>query len=148
MTVDLPRGRKHGTGWAYRFGCKCDECRDWNRRRAYGERTPSPDGKTIGACGMLRMTNTEHMPWTDQALCQGCDPALFFPTRGESSGPAKLVCFDCPVKARCLWAGMHEKHGVWGGKSERQRRAMRTDPTAMLMVQLAAELEEHVEAVA
>lgn len=65
------------------------------------------------------------MTWRDRAVCRGCDPDLFFPERGESCFEAKLVCSHCPVQAECLEAGLMESVGVWGGKSERERRVLR-----------------------
>lgn len=61
------------------------------------------------------------------ARCKGLDPELFHPGRGESTEPAKAVCSDCPVRLACLdYALAHrERHGVWGGLSERERRSLR-----------------------
>lgn len=61
--------------------------------------------------------------WTG-ALCTGCDPDLFFPTRGEQTKQAKAVCFRCPLRERCLDYALDnfEKHGIWGGMSEQERR--------------------------
>jgi WhiB family transcriptional regulator, redox-sensing transcriptional regulator len=72
------------------------------------------------------------MSWYHHAACRGEDPELFFPI--GSTGPAllqigeaKRVCARCPVQSDCLrWAiltGMD--HGVWGGMSEGERRALR-----------------------
>ena len=40
---------------------------------------------------------------------------------------AKAVCAGCPVREACLEFALanDERWGVWGGTSERQRRAMR-----------------------
>lgn len=65
--------------------------------------------------------------WMDDALCLGMDPELFFPMRGESTRHAKNVCKECPVRIECLnYANTspYEKHGIWGGLSERERRRM------------------------
>lgn len=64
--------------------------------------------------------------WKDQALCKGSGTAQFFPERGE---PFKYpeVCKTCPVQQQCLEAGLSEYHGIWGGRSEKQRRAMRRE---------------------
>ena len=37
------------------------------------------------------------------------------------------LCADCPVTAECLQLALDngEVHGIWGGKTERQRRRMR-----------------------
>lgn len=66
-------------------------------------------------------------PWQALAECQGVDPDLFFPERGASIREAKAVCARCPVTAECLEHAIthHEVHGIWGGKSERERRALR-----------------------
>lgn len=67
--------------------------------------------------------------WADQAECLGMDPELFHPGRGDdtSVSNAKAVCAVCPVRAECLDHAMThgEKHGIWGGTSERERRRMR-----------------------
>jgi WhiB family redox-sensing transcriptional regulator len=65
--------------------------------------------------------------WIELAACRGLDAALFFPTRGEWTRAAREVCGGCPVRAECLEHALDagEKFGIWGGKTERQRRAMR-----------------------
>lgn len=68
--------------------------------------------------------------WMHRGACT--DPqvaANFFPTRGESPAPAKAVCAECPVREDCLeYAVTHrELNGVWGGVSERRRRAIRSE---------------------
>ena len=68
-------------------------------------------------------------PWMESGNCRGVDPALFFPTQGESLAAAKAVCRACEVRAECLnFALTHmEKFGVWGGYSEKERRRMRRE---------------------
>ncbi len=40
---------------------------------------------------------------------------------------AKTVCQVCPIRARCLeWALVAWEPGIWGGTTERQRRAIRS----------------------
>ncbi len=65
--------------------------------------------------------------WQDHANCQGCDPDLFFPERGGPTAEAKAVCAGCQVRAECIaYALDHSiKFGIWGGRSERERRHMR-----------------------
>ena len=74
------------------------------------------------------MTFTEPPDWHQHAACAGTDPDLFFPGRGESITGARRVCATCPVKAECLDYAIRngETIGVWGGTSERERRAMRS----------------------
>ena len=70
--------------------------------------------------------------WRDQAACVGEDPELFFPL--GKTGPAMLqideakqVCRRCEVREQCLgWALENSyDHGVWGGLSEDERRALK-----------------------
>lgn len=63
----------------------------------------------------------------EDAACRGMDTNLFFPTRGEDHTAAKQVCARCKVKNPCReWAlANNEKHGIWGGTAERERRTTR-----------------------
>ena len=65
-------------------------------------------------------------PWAADGLCAQTDPDAFFPDLGGSVKQAKKVCAQCDVRAECLdWAlSTNERFGVWGGKSERERRAL------------------------
>jgi WhiB family transcriptional regulator, redox-sensing transcriptional regulator len=65
-------------------------------------------------------------PWMYDGLCAQVDPDLWYPDKGGSTGDAKRICAGCPVKFECLeYALDHaERHGVWGGLSERQRRKL------------------------
>lgn len=69
--------------------------------------------------------------WRSAGACQQEDPDIFFPM---SKGPglvqlqrAKAVCAGCPVRAECLEFAVRtvQDHGVWGGTSEDERRALR-----------------------
>jgi WhiB family redox-sensing transcriptional regulator len=65
--------------------------------------------------------------WQLHSNCRGVDPELFFPLRGESTWEAKAVCAGCIVRQDCLEYALanNEKWGIWGGLSERGRRAVR-----------------------
>jgi WhiB family redox-sensing transcriptional regulator len=66
--------------------------------------------------------------WQVRANCRGLDPDLFFPERGEDARSAKAVCAGCTVRAQCLSEAIEdERHGIWGGTSERERRRIRWD---------------------
>lgn len=67
-------------------------------------------------------------PWQDRARCRDVDVDAFFPERGESSREAKEICAACPVRIECLNYALHndERHGVWGGMTERERRRLRS----------------------
>ena len=65
--------------------------------------------------------------WRDDAACRGLDAILFHPERGGDSRSPKSVCDGCSVAEECLAFALvnFEKHGIWGGKSEKERRVMR-----------------------
>lgn len=69
--------------------------------------------------------------WHQHAACRGMT-ALFFPPRGENAHHAKAVCATCPVRDECLNDALDhgDKHGVWGGASENERRRMRSNLAA------------------
>lgn len=78
----------------------------------------------------------ENTHWQNRAECKKYDPELFFPT--GTTGPAilqieeaKQVCRSCEVRERCLeWAIENgQDHGVWGGMSEDERRALKRKGT-------------------
>jgi WhiB family redox-sensing transcriptional regulator len=75
---------------------------------------------------------TTPMNWRSQSACRHADPELFFPEGSagaalEAADQAKRICRECPVRARCLdWALTHNAaYGVWGGRTEEERRAFR-----------------------
>lgn len=66
--------------------------------------------------------------WRYEGLCRQVDPELFFPEKGQdTTKAAKRVCAECPVLAQCLEQALikGERFGVWGGKTERERRKLR-----------------------
>lgn len=65
--------------------------------------------------------------WTMSALCAQVDPAIFYPAKGDHSGPARAVCGRCIVAEQCLeYALEHDdQHGIYGGLVVRERRAIR-----------------------
>ena len=65
-------------------------------------------------------------PWMDEAVCAGSG-VNFFPERGDGTDHLKAMCSECPVSDECLEYGMMDKHGIWGGKSERERRVIRRE---------------------
>jgi WhiB family redox-sensing transcriptional regulator len=65
--------------------------------------------------------------WHREAACKGLPADWFFPLRGERWTPAMEVCAGCSVQPWCLLASLArgEKHGIWGGTSDRTRRRYR-----------------------
>lgn len=66
------------------------------------------------------------MPDLPGALCAETDPDLFYPEKGGSTRDAKATCMRCEVRDSCLQAALDngERFGIWGGLSERERRAL------------------------
>jgi WhiB family redox-sensing transcriptional regulator len=82
--------------------------------------TPSPDESTS-----LYDSSTNNS-WLNKTACHKVDPAVFFPARGESEKPAKKICAGCQVIDICLEEALiHDRFGIRGGTSERQRRIIR-----------------------
>ena len=69
------------------------------------------------------------MDWRHFAACRDIDPEVFFPFPGDTDGQdaARAICSGCPVRSDCLnWAlATGRDHGVWGGLTEDERRALR-----------------------
>jgi len=65
--------------------------------------------------------------WKLKAACSKYDQDAWFPERGASTRAAKSICRQCDVQEECLEyaVNMGEKFGIWGGLSERERRAIR-----------------------
>ncbi len=63
--------------------------------------------------------------WTVRAVCAGGDPDTLFVT-GAAQREAAKICQACPVRLECLADALdnHIEYGVWGGMTERQRRAV------------------------
>ena len=63
--------------------------------------------------------------WANVALCQKSSPDELF-VRGAEQHKAKTVCGACPVRAECLAEALDNQieWGVWGGLTERERRAL------------------------
>ena len=64
--------------------------------------------------------------WRQRGACRGLDPEIFYPPTDDEADAAKAVCAECPVREPCLEFALtvREKHGVWGGRTERERRRL------------------------
>ena len=72
--------------------------------------------------------------WMVGAACLGRTDLFFAPDASETragrryrESQAKSVCFECEVRSHCLSEALKsdEKFGIWGGLTERERRAKR-----------------------
>lgn len=67
--------------------------------------------------------------WMDRANCIGTDPEAWFPGKGgRVSGAQRRVCAECEVRGECLiYALKYGLGGIWGGKTERERRTIKRE---------------------
>ncbi|HEY1972353.1 MAG TPA: WhiB family transcriptional regulator [Pseudonocardia sp.] len=63
--------------------------------------------------------------WNSLGNCRHGDPDRLFVT-GAKQRAARTVCRGCPVLKQCLAMALDDRieFGVWGGMTERERRAM------------------------
>jgi len=80
--------------------------------------------------------------WRVSANCRNGDPERLFVT-GAKQREARSVCRGCPVLRQCLAHALDERveFGVWGGMTERERRAMlRARPDVTCWASLLSEV--------
>lgn len=76
---------------------------------------------------LIRAVTERHdNAWRTRGVCQTVDPETFFPVPMAPADVAIGLCGRCPVAGACLaWAlSVGDCHGVWGGTTARERRAM------------------------
>lgn len=63
--------------------------------------------------------------WASLGACRDCEPDALF-VRGAAQRTARMMCFQCPVRIECLADALesNSSYGVWGGLTERERRAV------------------------
>jgi WhiB family redox-sensing transcriptional regulator len=74
--------------------------------------------------------------WQADAACQGEGGSVFYPpmrperkaARLAREQRAKAVCATCVVRTECLEQALafNERHGIWGGLTDAERRSLRT----------------------
>jgi WhiB family redox-sensing transcriptional regulator len=75
---------------------------------------------------VLRAAEDEgRIAWVAKALCRTADPDELF-VRGAAQRKAAVICRHCPVLLECAADALDNRveFGVWGGMTERQRRAL------------------------
>jgi WhiB family transcriptional regulator, redox-sensing transcriptional regulator len=72
-----------------------------------------------------RPQTAEDRAWVQQGLCKSADPDELF-VRGAAQRKAAAICRHCPVMQECAADALDNQveYGVWGGMTERQRRAL------------------------
>lgn len=70
-------------------------------------------------------TGEARLTWVAQARCRGENPDDLF-VRGAAQRKAATICRHCPVQLECGADALDNRveFGVWGGMTERQRRAL------------------------
>ena len=70
--------------------------------------------------------------WMGEALCAQSDPDAWYPAKGGTYGPARVICLDCPVIDACRdhvdsfeTNRPDDMFGMWAGESPAQRYARR-----------------------
>ncbi len=73
----------------------------------------------------LRAVTECDRTWVSKALCTSTDPDELF-VRGAAQRKAAVICRHCPVMQQCAADALDNQveYGVWGGLTERQRRAL------------------------
>jgi WhiB family redox-sensing transcriptional regulator len=63
--------------------------------------------------------------WAVKGACVTSNPDALF-VQGAAQNQARAVCRSCPVRLECLADALDHKieFGVWGGMTERERRAL------------------------
>ena len=63
--------------------------------------------------------------WSRKAACKNTDPDVLF-VQGAAQNRVKVICANCTVRTECLADALDNniEFGVWGGMTERQRRAL------------------------
>ena len=83
----------------------------------------------------ILVEHSEETEWFKDAACRGTDPGLFFPDgtttpyAQKKIFEAKQVCIQCKCISECLLYAIktNQNSGIWGGRSETERRQIRRD---------------------
>jgi WhiB family redox-sensing transcriptional regulator len=117
-----------GTMRGYRTGCRCARCKRANADNVKEYRERQRSALTTVAHNLLGYREGD-TSWVSKAACRDKDTSMFFPGRGDSQSMnrARKICAECPVTDDCLAYALRtdQEFGVWGGKSIREREAMR-----------------------
>jgi WhiB family transcriptional regulator, redox-sensing transcriptional regulator len=91
-----------------------------------GTGTAARRTSTASTSNIIHRTDSEsRIAWVSKALCRAADPDELF-VRGAAQRKAAVICRHCPVMLECGADALDNRveFGVWGGMTERQRRAL------------------------
>jgi WhiB family redox-sensing transcriptional regulator len=104
---------------------------------------------TLTANSVPNAAAEARIAWVSQALCRSTDPDELF-VRGAAQRKAAVICRHCPVIAECGADALDNRveFGVWGGMTERQRRALlKQHPEVVSWAEFFAAQRKHRSAV-
>lgn len=105
--------------------------------------TTTAHNPVLGAAAEARIA------WVSQARCRATDPDELF-VRGAAQRKAAVICRHCPVILECGADALDNRveFGVWGGMTERQRRALlKQHPEVVSWAEFFAAQRKHRSAV-
>jgi len=87
--------------------------------------TIAPQAGNGAIQGVVQPEAEARIAWVSQARCRQADPDELF-VRGAAQRKAAVICRHCPVIVECGADALDNRveFGVWGGMTERQRRAL------------------------
>ena len=74
---------------------------------------------------MTSCDQDDYQTWAVHAACATIEPDQLF-GKGSEQRDARAICFGCAVRMECLAEALDSESsfGVWGGLTERERRAL------------------------
>lgn len=110
------------------FDCYRRICRkkDRERQQRRRDKNKSPASSTARMARHVPVFDFQREDWQAEGLCRG-KTDRFFPGQGGDSETPKRICHNCPVESQCLEYAIRtcQTFGIWGGKSEKERRDIR-----------------------
>lgn len=120
---------------------------------ADGGSSRSKAGTSTAASGGViapipRGVGEDRNAWVSQARCAFIDPDRLF-VRGAAQKTAAKFCRGCPVIIECAADALDHRveYGVWGGMTERRRRALlRAHPEVVSWADFLSEEDRRADA--
>lgn len=106
---------------------RCPGCTEANR--LYQRERPKAQRIPMSIIPGVGGREYKRADWMEHGDCRHWPVAVFYPGKGDPVRLAKDICAECAVRRECLDHALDtgEHFGIWGGKSERERRMMRRD---------------------
>lgn len=87
--------------------------------------TNGATGSAVPSSALAGPDQSWAQDWAARGACRSSDPDELF-VQGAAQNRAKTVCLGCVVRTECLADALDNQveFGVWGGMTERERRAV------------------------